>query len=175
MQYRVILNILVCRNACVCTVCCTVFCRYHIVLHLPCCIFFKYVHSYISCARGDAWRQRPWQASVRGPPCCVQVSTMYIQHSMCSVVYHTTLCYTTLRPVQGPHDVHMSMYLCCTTVHILCIPQHAHTCYSEHHFTVLLMLHHTRGLHAVTNNAPGRVGGGGAPRIPAKGPLCGCP
>ena len=32
-----------------------------------------------------------------------------------------------------------------------------------------------QNLHAVTNNAPGRVGGGGAPLAPTKPPICGAP
>ena len=32
-----------------------------------------------------------------------------------------------------------------------------------------------RALHAVTNNGPAAVGGGGAPRVPPKAPICGAP
>mmetsp|Transcript_118622 Transcript_118622/g.295829 ORF Transcript_118622/g.295829 Transcript_118622/m.295829 type:complete len:413 (+) Transcript_118622:41-1279(+) len=32
-----------------------------------------------------------------------------------------------------------------------------------------------QALHAVTNNAPGRIGGGGVPRVPRKPPICGAP
>ena len=32
-----------------------------------------------------------------------------------------------------------------------------------------------RGLHAVSNNGPGAVGGGGAPRVATKPPICGAP
>lgn len=32
-----------------------------------------------------------------------------------------------------------------------------------------------QALHAVTNNAPGTVGGGGTPRVPPKPPICGAP
>ena len=32
-----------------------------------------------------------------------------------------------------------------------------------------------QALHAVTNNAPDSIGGGGTPRLPAKPPICGAP
>lgn len=32
-----------------------------------------------------------------------------------------------------------------------------------------------QALHAVTNNRPGSVGGGGIPRVPRKPPICGAP
>lgn len=37
------------------------------------------------------------------------------------------------------------------------------------------ILHIFQALHAVSNNAPGSVGGGGKPRVPRKPPICGAP